>query len=65
MKLKKNITNIVHTGDKDDDGFVMGKPAELFELVWDLTCDVWAFGGLRSAERRLQRDVTNLVGRKS
>jgi hypothetical protein len=65
MKLKKDITNIIHTGNKDDDGFVMRKPADLFEMVWDLTCDVWAFGGLSSAERRLQRDVTNLVGRKS
>ena len=65
MKLKKDIIKIIHLGDKDDDGFVMGKPTELFEMVWDLTCDVWAFGGLESAERRLQRDVTNLVGRKS
>ena len=65
MKLKKDIIKIVYPGDKDDDGFVMGKPTELFGMVWDLTCDVWAFGGLESAERRLQRNVTNLVGRKS
>ena len=65
MKLKKDIIEINYFGDKDDDGFVMGKPAELFEIVWDLTCDVWTFGGLGSVERRLQRDVTNLVGRKS
>ncbi len=36
----------------------------LFEMVWDLTCDVWAFGGSGSAKRRRQRHVTNLVGRK-
>jgi hypothetical protein len=65
MKLKKDITNIIHTGDKVDDGFVVGKPDELFEMVWDLTCDAWAFGGVESAERRLQRDVTNLIVRKS
>ena len=65
MKLKKDIIKIVYPGDKDDDGFVMGKPTELFEMVWELTCDVWAFGGLGSAKRRLQRHVTNLVGRKS
>jgi hypothetical protein len=59
------MTKIFHVGDKDDDGFVTGNPAELFEMVWDLTSDVWAFGGLGSAERRLQRDVTNLIGRKS
>ncbi len=65
MKLRKDIIKIIHPGDKDDDGFVMGKPTELFEMVWELTCDVWAFGGKGSAERRLQRNVTNLVGRKS
>lgn len=64
MKLKKDIVRVIHLEDENDDGFVSGSPAELFEMVWELTCDIWAFGGVGNAERRLQRDVTNLVGRK-
>ena len=65
MKVRRDIIRIIHLKDESDDGFVNGTPTELFEMVWELTCDVCAFGGLGSAERRLQRDVTNLVGRRS
>lgn len=65
MKLKRDIIRVGYLGDENDDGYVEGKPSELFEMVWEMTCDAWAFGGIESAERRLQRDVTNLAGRKS
>ncbi len=65
MKLKRDVVKVFRMDDDDDDnGFVKGKPDELFEMVWEITCDVWTFGGRSSAERRLQRNVTNLVRRK-
>ena len=64
MKLKRDVVKVFRIDDDNDDGFVKGKPAELFEMVWEITCDAWAFGGRGSAERRLQRNVANLVGRK-
>ena len=65
MKLKRDRTRFFRLGDNNDDEYVEGEPSELFEIVWEITCDAWAFGGKESAERRLPRDVTNLVGRRS
>jgi hypothetical protein len=65
VRLKRDSIRVFRLGDNNDDGFVRGEPSELFEMVWEITCDVWAFGGKQSVERRLQRNVTNLVRRRS
>ena len=62
MKLNRNIVKLstkVHS--KNDDGFVKGDMPTLFEMVWDITCDLWAFTGGNNAEQRLQRDVVNII----
>ena len=64
MKLKRDIIKIIRLNDEKNDGYVSGNPGDLFKMVWDITCDVWAFGGKGDAEQRLQRNVTNLVRRK-
>ncbi len=64
MKLKRDIIRVIRLGDSNDDGYVKGQPSELFLMVWEITCDVWSFGGKGSAEQRLQRNVTNLARRK-
>jgi len=64
VKLKRDIIKIVRLADDSDDGYVDNTHSETFKMVWEITCDVWAFGGKANAERRLQRNVTNLVGRK-
>lgn len=64
MKLKRDAFKVIRLKDDNDDGNVKGKPGELFKMVWEITCDVWTFGGQGNVEQRLQRDVTNLVGRK-
>ena len=45
----------------NDDGFVEGDMPTLFEMVWKITCDLWAFTGGNNAEQRLQRDVVNII----
>ena len=65
MKLNRDIIQVVRLGDDNDDGYAEGQPSELFEMVWEITCDAWSFGGKGSAERRLQRNVTNLAGKRS
>lgn len=47
-----------------DDDFVDATPEELFNMVWDITRDVWAFTGKADAEQRLQRNVTNIIRRR-
>jgi hypothetical protein len=34
-------------------------------MVWKITYDVCTFRGIGSIERRLQRDVTNIIGRRN
>jgi len=40
-------------------------PAELMDIAWQLTCDVWAFKGGENAESGLQRHVVRLERRRS
>lgn len=44
-----------------DDGYVEGSQAERISMVWEITRDVWSFTGKGDAERRLQRDVANII----
>lgn len=64
MKLKRDIIKIIRLADDSDDGYVDNTHSETLKIVWEITSDVWAFGGKADAERRLQRNVTNFVGRK-
>ena len=64
MKLKKDAIKAIRLSDDNDDGYVSRKPGERFKMIWEITCDLWAFGGKGNVERRLQRNVTNFVRRK-
>lgn len=65
MKLeRKIITKSVNTVEADD-GFVDADRASLFAMVWEITRDLWAFSGGEDAERRLQRNVVNIIRRES
>jgi hypothetical protein len=44
-----------------DDSFVEATPAERVGFVWELTKEMWSLRNRQDAERRLQRDVTNLI----
>ena len=60
-KLRRDIVVKRMAGDHYDEDFVEGTPAYRMGIMWDITIDVWAFAGNRDAERRLQRDVTNII----
>ena len=62
MRLKRDKIRLIRHRKDDDDGFVEGEPGALFVMVWEITSDVWSFGG-KDVERRLQRDVVSLVRR--
>jgi hypothetical protein len=63
--MDKNVINISNIHEIDDDGYVEGTPEYRIALVSDITNDVWTFIGARDVERRLQRDVVNIIRRKS
>ncbi len=65
MKLERKIVNKSVKNAESDDGFVVADKVTLFEMVWEITRDVWGFTGGNDAERRLQRNVVNIIRRES
>jgi hypothetical protein len=63
ITLQRNIVRVIRGNDDHDDGYVAGNPGDLFTMVWEITRDLWAFGGKGDVEHRLQRDVTTLIRR--
>ena len=64
-ELDKTFAVLKKVSDDADDGYVDSDPATRIALVWEITCDTWAFVRPDNAQRRLQRNVTNLVRRAS
>ena len=60
MKLNRNKT---HLGSivKSDNDFVKISPAERISFMWELTAEIWSLRKSEYVERRLQRNVTNLI----
>ena len=49
---------------KQDDCYVDASPQERIARIWELTAELWSLKGSQYAERRLQRNVTNLIKNK-
>ena len=64
MNDRKHIQVSKKKINDTDDGFVNDSPDKLFQMVWDITLDTWAFLGETDAEQRLQRNVTNIIRRR-
>lgn len=63
MRLDRSRTALRRIEEKDN-GHVNAPPDECISLVWEITREVWSFKGDSSAERRLQRTITNLLREK-
>jgi hypothetical protein len=63
LRLKKNHTSLkmLRKTNSPEDVYVKASPGELVSFVWELTAELWSLKEPRSAERRLQRNVTRLV----
>ncbi|MBU2446925.1 MAG: hypothetical protein KJ666_15325 [Bacteroidetes bacterium] len=46
---------------KRDDCYVDASPQERIAVIWELTAELWSLKDKQHAERRLQRNVTNLI----
>jgi len=60
LKVNRKIVSISNE-TTDQSEFVEADSATLFEMVWEITRDLWTFAGGNDAERRLQRDVVNII----
>ena len=62
--MQRSIIKIVKKNSILNNEFIKAKPSKLFQMVWPITQDAWAFKGDQIDKQRLQRNVTNLVRRK-
>ena len=60
MKVAKNHVKLVKMS-REEDSFVKASPAERVSFMWELTKELWSLRNQQDAERRLQRNVTNLI----
>ena len=63
MKVNRNFTTLQKMTKKDD-CYVDASPEERISFIWELTAELWSLKDRKGVERRLQRNVTNLVRRK-
>ncbi|MFZ2145971.1 MAG: hypothetical protein WAV28_02030 [Sedimentisphaerales bacterium] len=60
MNLIKNHVKLVKMSCEEE-SFVKASPAERVSFMWELTKELWSLRNRQDTERRLQRNVTNLV----
>lgn len=60
MKVAKNHVKLIKMGGEED-SYVKASPAERVSFMWELTKELWSLRNQQDAERRLQRNVTNLI----
>ena len=60
MKVNRNKIYIGKVS-KNDAGFAKISPAERISFMWELTAELWSLRKSPYVERRLQRNVTNLI----
>jgi hypothetical protein len=63
--MQRQVIKKVKRNKKSDGEYINARPSELFNAVWPITMDAWAFKGDGFVKQRLQRDVTNLIRRRS
>lgn len=63
-KLDRKVIALKKKNEEKKFEKVQGDPAYLCGMVGEMTGDVWTLKGGGDAERRLQRNVTNVVRRK-
>ena len=64
MRMDRSIINRAYDNEQLDDGYIEADRAELLAMVWDITKDAWVFVRGSDVERRLQRDVGNIIRRE-
>lgn len=50
---------------KQDDCYVDASPQERIATIWEITSELWSLRDKQHAERRLQRNVTNIIRQQS
>jgi len=49
---------------EQDMGYMDTSPTERVSFIWELTAELWSLRDRDCAEQRLQRNITNLIGKQ-
>ena len=60
MKIVRSHTSLRKLPEHDD-CYVDASPKERISFMWELTAELWSLKGIEYVERRLQRNVTNII----
>ncbi|MBI4845085.1 MAG: hypothetical protein HY810_01190 [Candidatus Omnitrophica bacterium] len=60
MKMLRGKAKLIKM-PKSDDPFIAEPPQLCISFIWELTAELWSLKGAAYVERRLQRNVTNLI----
>ena len=60
MKIVRSHTSLRKLPEQDD-CYVDASPKERISFMWELTAELWSLKGMEYVERRLQRNVTNII----
>ena len=63
MKVMRNRIALKRM-TKHDDCYVDASSQERVSFIWELTAELWSLKDKQHVERRLQRNVTNLIKNK-
>ena len=58
--MLRNETKLIKMS-KLDDPFVASSSEHCIDFMWELTAELWSLKGSSDVERRLQRNVANLI----
>jgi type II secretory pathway component PulC len=64
--IKVDRTHVVlKKNGKEEDAYMKASFTQRLSFMWELTQEVWSLKDKKNAQRRLQRNITALVKRKS
>ena len=63
--LDRKKTLLIKINKYIEDSYVNWSPGRRVSFMWDLTKEIWSLKDKKSAQRRLQRNITNFQKTKS
>jgi len=65
VKLDRKTVNISNFNSVIEDEYVKGDSASLFEMVWEITRDLWSISSDTDPNSPMKRNVVNIIRRTS
>jgi hypothetical protein len=64
VKLDRKTVRILNANSVNVDEYIKADSASLFEMVWELTHDLWSFTSNSDPNSPMKRNVVKIIKRK-